>query len=60
MKSILTLLFIVLSAPIVFAQDVANAILGTWKTEKETGHIEIYKTTSGHYAGRFMVERANR
>jgi len=54
MKSILTLLFIVLSAPIVFAQDVANAILGTWKNGEGTGHIEIYKTTSGHYAGKIV------
>ena len=43
MKSILTLLFIVLSAPIVFAQDVANAILGTWKNGEETGKPKLDK-----------------
>ncbi len=36
------------------AQDAANAIIGVWKNGEGTGHIEIYKTTSGHYAGKIV------
>lgn len=36
------------------AQDASNSIIGLWKNGEGTGHIEIYKTTSGHYAGKIV------
>lgn len=53
MKFILSILLVVMSNFVVKAQN-ADAIVGTWKNGEGTGHIEIYKTTSGHYAGKII------
>ncbi len=43
----------ILSAIISFAQT-ADDILGVWKNGEGTGLVQIYKTTSGHYAGKLV------
>jgi uncharacterized protein (DUF2147 family) len=35
-----------------FAQIIESSIIGVWKTEE--AKIQIYKTTSGHYAGKII------
>jgi uncharacterized protein (DUF2147 family) len=37
-----------------FAQNAADAIVGTWKNGEGTGIVQIFKTTSGHYAGKIV------
>lgn len=39
---------------ILHAQNEADAIIGNWKNGEGTGVIQIYKTTSGHYAGKIV------
>lgn len=53
MKRLYTLLLILFSAFNIMAQQADN-IIGVWKNGEGTGHIEIYKTTSGHYAGKII------
>lgn len=52
MKSILITFCLSLISIIGFSQ--ADAILGKWKNGEGTGIVEIYKTTSGHYAGKII------
>lgn len=54
MKYLLSFILIFTSVFVVRAQDAANTILGVWKNGEGTGHIEIYKTTSGHFAGKII------
>ncbi len=37
-----------------WAQTAADAVEGLWKNGEGTGIIKIYKTTSGHYAGKIV------
>lgn len=53
MIKIFTLLLLTCSS-MLMAQTNADAIKGVWKNGEGTGHIEIYKTTSGHYAGKII------
>jgi uncharacterized protein (DUF2147 family) len=36
------------------AQELADRVIGVWLNGEGTGKIEIYKTTSGHYAGKII------
>ena len=54
MKTFLTLLLIFFGAFGIHAQDMADKVLGVWVNGEGTGHIQIYKTTSGHYAGKII------
>lgn len=48
-------IFLFIFLPFVMqAQTDADAIKGVWKNGEGTGNIEIYKTTSGHYAGKII------
>ena len=49
--SVLVLIVITLTS---FAQDAADKVIGTWLNGEGTGQIQIYKTTSGHYAGKIV------
>jgi len=53
MKSLLFLLFL-LSTSFVLQAQKGDAILGKWKNGEGTGIVEIYRTTSGHYAGKII------
>ncbi len=54
MRTFTILLFIVSFAFAAKAQTNGDAIKGVWKNGEGTGHIEIYKTTSGHFAGKII------
>lgn len=54
MKYVLSTLLLVCLAMIGWAQDAADAVVGVWKNGEGTGFIQIYKTTSGHYAGKIV------
>ena len=54
MKYVLSTLLLVCLALIGWAQDAADAVVGVWKNGEGTGFIQIYKTTSGHYAGKIV------
>lgn len=53
MRFLLSLLVILSFSSIAKAQN-ADDIIGNWKNGEGTGIIQIYKTTSGHYAGRIV------
>ena len=53
MKNLL-FLFLLISAFHTKAQDAADKVIGTWLNGEGTGQIQIYKTTSGHYAGKIV------
>lgn len=53
MKYMLGLLLIMMSVICVKAQS-TDDIVGNWKNGEGTGIIQIYKTTSGHYAGKIV------
>lgn len=53
MKYLFSILFIILATFSVKAQK-ADDIIGNWKNGEGTGIIQIYKTTSGHYAGKLI------
>jgi uncharacterized protein (DUF2147 family) len=53
MKSFFVLFALVMSSILVHAQK-ADAVLGVWKNGEGTGLIQIFKTTSGHYAGKIV------
>lgn len=38
----------------IHAQDASDKVVGTWLNGEGTGQIQIYKTTSGHYAGKIV------
>ncbi|MBL7766711.1 MAG: DUF2147 domain-containing protein [Chitinophagaceae bacterium] len=54
MKFLLTFFSLIALSFSLHAQQAADAVLGVWKNGEGTGHIEIYKTTSGHYAGKII------
>lgn len=54
MKHFVTLFILLTSIASLMAQSNPDAIKGVWKNGEGTGHIEIYKTTSGHYAGKII------
>lgn len=51
MKKLLLILCIALS-PLWMQAQAADDVLGSWKNGEGTAIIQIYKTTSGHYAGK--------
>lgn len=53
MKYIFTFLFLIAASCLVQAQH-ADDVIGNWKNGEGTGIIQIYKTTSGHYAGKII------
>jgi uncharacterized protein (DUF2147 family) len=54
MKKLFLVAVGILLSTITWAQNSADAILGTWKTGSGNAHVQIYKTTSGHYAGKII------
>ncbi len=53
MKSIMTLCLLLLLSFTLTAQQ-KDDLIGNWKNGEGTGVINIYKTTSGHYAGKIV------
>lgn len=53
MKHVLLFLIITCLSVIVKAQS-ADDVIGNWKNGEGSGIIQIYKTTSGHYAGKII------
>jgi uncharacterized protein (DUF2147 family) len=55
MKTIISILSILFFSTSLFAEvTAADAVVGVWKNGEGTGIIKIYKTTSGHYAGKIV------
>ncbi|MBU3677836.1 MAG: DUF2147 domain-containing protein, partial [Chitinophagaceae bacterium] len=55
MKTFFSLLVaLLLTSTLVSAQSKADDIIGNWKNGEGTGIVKIYKTTSGHYAGKIV------
>ena len=54
MSKLYSLIIILFFPLITRAQAGAEAIKGVWKNGEGTGQIEIYKTTSGHFAGKII------
>jgi uncharacterized protein (DUF2147 family) len=54
MKKIFSVLFAMVFSIAAFAQAAADDIVGNWKNGEGTGVVQIYKTTSGHYAGKIV------
>lgn len=54
MKKLLLFVSIIFIAIASKAQTAADKVIGKWKNGEGTGIVEIYKTTSGHYAGRLI------
>jgi uncharacterized protein (DUF2147 family) len=52
-KTILTIATLFF-AVVAFAQSASDAVVGLWKNGEGTGIVKIYKTTSGHYAGKIV------
>jgi uncharacterized protein (DUF2147 family) len=52
MKPLLLLLFIFSS--LTALSQKGDAVIGKWKNGEGTGIVEIYRTTSGHYAGKII------
>ena len=52
MKSLLSLLLLLFSLSAVAQKG--DAVIGKWKNGEGTGIVEIYRTTSGHYAGKII------
>jgi len=58
MKRIITILSLIFFAAAAHAQTAGESfIVGNWKTEDDSAKIQIYKTTSGHYAGKIVWMR---
>jgi uncharacterized protein (DUF2147 family) len=53
MKKIL-FLFVLISSVLFLKAQQADDVIGNWKNGEGTGVIQIYKTTSGHYAGKII------
>jgi uncharacterized protein (DUF2147 family) len=53
MKYILSIMILLVTCLFAQAQN-ADDIIGNWKNGEGTGIIQIYKTTSGHYAGKLI------
>jgi uncharacterized protein (DUF2147 family) len=54
MKSLIALVFGIFSSISILAQDNADKVIGLWLNGEGTGQIQIYKTTSGHFAGKII------
>jgi uncharacterized protein (DUF2147 family) len=54
MKHLLITVFTLLSSLGIMAQGNADDIVGIWKNGEGTGMVQIYKTKSGHYAGKIV------
>ena len=54
MKSLIAILLFSCASICTQAQDLADKVLGTWLNGEGTGQIQIYKTTSGHFAGKIV------
>lgn len=52
MKSLLSLLLLLFSLSAIAQKG--DAVIGKWKNGEGTGIVEIYRTTSGHYAGKII------
>jgi uncharacterized protein (DUF2147 family) len=53
MKQLIALLLVISISFCAKAQS-ADDIVGSWKNGEGTGIIQMYKTTSGHYAGKIV------
>lgn len=53
MRKIFCTILLLCTVFVSFAQQ-ADDIIGHWKNGEGTGIIQIYKTTSGHYAGKIV------
>lgn len=53
MRSFICLIINLLFSIVLYAQQ-KDAIIGNWKNGEGTGVINIYKTTSNHYAGKIV------
>lgn len=54
MRTVFTLMLLLVSAFVLQAQDAGDKVVGTWLNGEGTGKIQIYRTTSGHYAGKIV------
>jgi uncharacterized protein (DUF2147 family) len=54
MKRIITVLTALILSVTAFAQNAPDDIVGDWKNGEGTGVVQIFKTTSGHYAGKII------
>ena len=54
MKQLLSFIAFLLMSFTLQAQDDADKVVGVWLNGEGTGQIQIYKTTSGHYAGKII------
>ncbi len=54
MKGLYTLCILLLMGFSALAQDAADKVNGIWFNTEATAKIQIYKTTSGHYAGKII------
>ena len=54
MKQLLSILLLFVCSVTLQAQDAADKVIGVWLNGEGTGQIQIYKTTSGHYAGKLI------
>jgi uncharacterized protein (DUF2147 family) len=54
MKFILNIIAATLLTFSAYAQNNADDVVGVWKNGEGTGMVQIYKTTSGHYAGKIV------
>jgi len=54
MKTILSMLLLVFISLNLLAQEAADKVLGVWFNTDATAKIQIYKTTTGHYAGKIV------
>lgn len=50
----LYLLLLIVFTHVLKAQQAADDIIGNWRNGEGTGIINIYRTTSGHYAGKII------
>jgi uncharacterized protein (DUF2147 family) len=54
MKNMIYTVALLLCSIGAWAQSAADAVIGVWKNGEGSGIIKIYKTTSGHYAGKIV------
>lgn len=54
MKKVISFFIVMMVSVVMFAQDAADKVVGTWLNGEGTGQIQIYKTTSGHFAGKIV------
>lgn len=54
MKQLISIVLLFVCSITLHAQDAADKVIGVWLNGEGTGQIQIYKTTSGHYAGKLI------